>query len=262
MPARKTVFALGALFVASLFTGCGTDTAPGPPETVEARQVEFVSHRVVDNAEYWWALAVGDVDADGLQDVVYINNNANGGYLGYRSGSKSGNLWAETIVAEAPPAGGTFAAGDLEVADMNGDGTLDILAVKHTGEWDDAGAAAEIFYYAAPDWRPVAIGPAKDAVKDLSVEDFNADGLPDLLSLDMRPGNEEILKATMSSDAWNATPCSGTVVVAISPKSQKWLVLRLRTGAGAASSKTSTATASQMFSSPTELNAAPIHLTI
>jgi hypothetical protein len=35
------------------------------------------------------------------------------------------------------------------------------------------------------------------------VADFDADGLPDLFSLDMRPGNEEILKATMSSDAWN-----------------------------------------------------------
>ena len=35
------------------------------------------------------------------------------------------------------------------------------------------------------------------------VADFDADGRPDLLTLDMRPGNEEILKSTMSADAYN-----------------------------------------------------------
>ena len=50
--------------------------------------MEFTSHRVVNDAKWWWALTIGDVTNDGLQDVVYINNNANGGYLGYREGSR------------------------------------------------------------------------------------------------------------------------------------------------------------------------------
>ncbi|MEL7159439.1 MAG: FG-GAP-like repeat-containing protein, partial [Bacteroidota bacterium] len=141
-----------------LFTllSCGTEapekTDPAPATAPENAPLEFASHRVVDNAKWWWALTIGDVTNDGLQDVVFINNNANGGYLGFRAGTKDGGLWPETIVAQEPPTGGTFAAGDLETGDMDGDGDQDILAVKHTGEWDDAGESAELFYYENPTW--------------------------------------------------------------------------------------------------------------
>lgn len=150
---------------------------------LEAKSMEFVAHRVVDDAKWWWALTIGDVTNDGLQDIVYIHNNANGGHLGFRTGNKTGGLWPETIVADAPPTGGTFAAGDLEVGDMDGDGDTDILAVKHTGEWDDAGESAEIYYYENPTWEPHSIGEAKDAVKDMSIGDFDGDGLADLAVL-------------------------------------------------------------------------------
>ncbi|MEM9527224.1 MAG: VCBS repeat-containing protein [Bacteroidota bacterium] len=152
-------------------------------EVTGTKPMEFTAYRVVDNAKWWWAITIGDVTNDGLQDVVYIHNNANGGYLGYRAGSREGGLWAETIVAEAPPTGGTFASGDLEVGDMDGDGDVDILGVKHTGEWDDAGESAELFYYENPSWTPHVIGMAKDAVKDLSIGDFNGDGVNDLAVL-------------------------------------------------------------------------------
>ena len=66
---------------------------------------------------------------------------------------------------------------------MDGDGDQDILAVKHTGEWDNAGAEAELFYYENPSWMPHAIGKAKDAVKDLSIADLDGDGRADLAVL-------------------------------------------------------------------------------
>lgn len=175
------------LFCLILFA-CASDTEALPPEEPTAAKTEnkplnFVSHRVIDNAKWWWALTIGDVTNDGIQDVVYINNNANGGHLAFREGSKDAGLWKETIVAEAPPTGGTFAAGDLETGDMDGDGDQDILAVKHTGEWDDAGAEAELYYYENPSWTPHFIGKAKDAVKDLSIGDFDGDGRADLAVL-------------------------------------------------------------------------------
>ena len=171
-----------------------TDTTDTPEETNEERlkPMEFTSHRVVDDAKWWWALTIGDVTNDGLQDVVYINNNANGGYLGYREGTRDTGVWKTVVIAETPPTGGTFAAGDLETGDMDGDGDQDVLAVKHTGEWDEAGAPAEIFYYENPTWEAHAIGGAKDAVKDLSIGDFDGDGRADLAVLTFDESNLRI----------------------------------------------------------------------
>lgn len=176
-----TFFVLFPLF-ALLACGPAEPAATAEPEP-EERPLTFASHRVIDGAKWWWALTVGDVTGDGLQDVIYIHNNANGGYLAYRAGSRETGVWPETIVALEPPTGGTFAAGDLEAGDIDGDGDLDILAVKHTGEWDDAGAPAELFWYENPGWQPHAIGEAKDAVKDLSLGDFDGDGRLDLAVL-------------------------------------------------------------------------------
>lgn len=143
----------------------------------------FEASKVVENARYWWAVAVDDITGDGLVDIVFIDNNSSGGVLGYYSGKAEEGLWQYTNIAEEPPGGGTFASGDLEAGDMDGDGDIDVLAVKHTGEWDDAGADAELFWYQNPGWNVFPIGGAPGAVKDLSLADFNSDGRPDLAVL-------------------------------------------------------------------------------
>ena len=87
------------------------------------------------------------------------------------------------------------------VADFNGDGRPDLYVGNDFSEND--------YYYLNN-----GDGTFTEAVDSLTghtsnftmgsdVADFDADGRPDLLTLDMRPGREDILKSTMSADAWN-----------------------------------------------------------
>jgi hypothetical protein len=196
---------LSLLFLLPLLS-CGDKSPATETTATEAKAPEglnFMSRIIVDSVNTWWALAIGDVDGDDLMDAVYINNNANGGYLAYRSGQREGGIWRETIIAQEPPTGGTFASGDLEVGDMDGDGDTDVLAVKHTGEWDDAAAPAEVFWYEAPNWTPHTVGEARGAVKDLSIGDFDGDGRNDLAVLTFN--NENLRIHRSNEDATSTT---------------------------------------------------------
>jgi len=156
------------------------------PISLSAKPLTFEQIQVVDSARYWWALTHGDLTEDGIEDIIFIEgNNDASGYLGYKEGQRADSIWRDVFIANAPASGGGFAAGDLEASDMDGDGDIDVLAVKHPGEWMDAAAPATIFWYENPgqgvgDWTPHFIGEAKGAVKDMSIGDFNSDGLADL----------------------------------------------------------------------------------
>lgn len=85
------------------------------------KELSFESSQIVDSARYWWAVTIGEITGDGLADIVFIDSNNSGGYLAYKKGKKESGLWEETIIAREPPTGGTFASGDLESGDMDGD---------------------------------------------------------------------------------------------------------------------------------------------
>ncbi len=150
---------------------------------VSADSLSFELMKIGDSLSHLWAHCPADVNDDGLADLVFINNNSTGGFLGYLEGQKGGGLWKVVKVADQAPGGGLFASGDLECADMDGDGDTDIFAVEHPGEWKDAGAEASLYWYESPDWQVHPIGQVPDAVKDVNFADFNRDGLMDLAIL-------------------------------------------------------------------------------
>ncbi len=146
-------------------------------------ELSFTSRQIVNDARFLWAMSVNDVTGDGIKDLVFSDNNSAGGILGYYKGQTKNGLWEKVVIAEEAPGGGTFASGDLETADMDGDGDMDIIAVKHTGEWDDASEPSEIFWYENPEWEAHPIGKAPNFIKDLNVADFNNDKRPDVVAI-------------------------------------------------------------------------------
>ncbi len=173
-----------------------------PP--IEVKKVlAFKQRKIVDSAKFWWAHTPKDVTGDGIADLVFINNNSAGGYLGYYKGQKEEGLWELNVIAEQPTTGGLFAGGDLEAADIDGDGDIDVIGIKHPGEWTDAGATAELFWYEnkGGEWQAHTIGTVPDAVKDVSFTDFDTDGKMDVAILTFDEHTLSIFKQK-NADTW------------------------------------------------------------
>ncbi len=198
-----TILFLGCLVI---FQSCKNDKKEkskiiSAPEKVQ-KELSFTQRKIIDSAKYWWAHTPAEITGDKITDLVFINNNASGGYLGYYQGKTIEGLWKLNIIATEPPTGGLFAGGDLECADIDGDGDNDVIAIKHPGEWTDAGAQAELFWYENPDWTPHSIGTVPNAVKDVSFTDFDGDGKMDLSVLTFEEHTLSIFQQE-SADIWN-----------------------------------------------------------
>ncbi|TXF88384.1 VCBS repeat-containing protein [Neolewinella aurantiaca] len=177
-----------SLLFASLFllvVSCGSDqnvhSDPDAgkevlPEQKKNRRLNFVAHRVVDNAQGWQGFTVSDVTNDGMQDLIYSCEDPGGNYLAFRTGSNEGKLWEETIVARIPAGSGNFIAQSPEASDINGDGNVDIVAVRYLNSRDES----ELIWYENPEWNPRSIAKMSGNATNFSVADFDGDGRPDL----------------------------------------------------------------------------------
>ncbi len=135
---------------------------------------------IQEGADKWWARSHADVNGDGLVDFFVINNNGNGGWLGYYQTKPDLSGADRVIIAESGPKGGRFAGGDLDSGDIDGDGDIDVLGPVHPGEWEDGTAATQLYWYENPGWEPHFIGSFPAFVKDFDLVDLNGDGKLDV----------------------------------------------------------------------------------
>jgi hypothetical protein len=147
-----------------------------------SKTFEFKQVIIADSLKYLWAYDLADIDGDGIKDLIFCDNNAHGGTIGFYKGDTTGKKWVKNIIVDTSQ-NLTFAAGDLETGDIDGDGDIDIIGVAHTGEWDGGDSSAVIYYFRNPDWEKIKIGEVPAFVKDISITDFNNDQLPDIAVL-------------------------------------------------------------------------------
>ncbi len=131
---------------------------------------------------------VGDIDADGLNDIaVAVNGETEAGLYWYKSPGRSRHLIANIESFEDFPA---YRACDMDLADIDGDGDLDIAGriglpgsdVEGVMLWFENPLPSQD---PAATWKRHDIG-ANNYAKDIHAADFDRDGRMDVMSREHR----------------------------------------------------------------------------
>lgn len=136
----------------------------------------FTRHVVKQNDAGWFERHVlADMDHDGRLDVVVVKLAANTIVWFENDGTPADGGWSEHVIAP-----GTMPyAYDVAVADLDGDGDLDVAATSYAGNelawFENPGDPA------SPAWIKHAIARGEITLT-VRVADFDGDGLPDLLA--------------------------------------------------------------------------------
>ena len=158
----------------------------GQAETQEPNSLIPFVHEVIDadGPQEIWQKSVGDINGDGLPDLIVGGFN-DGGLVWYQNPE-----WEKEVIA---PGGGHSTDG--EVGDIDLDGRLDYVSL--TGD--------EIRWYRSPDWTVFIID--NRPLHDLELSDFDNDGDLDVVARNQGEfgsnGNELHFYRQDSPSEWN-----------------------------------------------------------
>jgi hypothetical protein len=147
-----------------------------------------------------WALGVADVNHDGLPDLIFTSIITNvPTQIGVMLGNPDGTLGAPR----------RYAAGELPrspvLADLNGDGLLDIVAAN-------AGVSGNLYVLIANQdgtFQPAVTYPAPFGVKSVAVGDLNGDGKPDIVAANLT-GSNVLVYLNNGDGTFHSGPNAGT----------------------------------------------------
>ncbi len=138
----------------------------------------FTEHGIQRDEPGWFERhAIGDLDGDGHPDIAIVKN-LHGDLVWFRnSGRPREGGWKRHVITQ----GGLPGAYDVALADLDGDGDLDVAASSWTrgkqfAWFENPGPVGH-----ALEWRKHVIEADLMETRTIAVADFNRDGRPDLL---------------------------------------------------------------------------------
>jgi hypothetical protein len=159
-------------------------TAPG------ATTLSFAPPQTCATGLFPYSVAVGDVNGDGLPDLVVANNGSN-----TLSVLLNQTMPGATVASFAPQQtfGGVDTPLTVALADLNGDGKPDLVATNFF-----PGTVSVLLNQTPPGATVASFGPARSfatggAARSVAVGDLNGDGRPDLAVTSRIPGEVSVL---------------------------------------------------------------------